>query len=313
MPKHSRNKSVPTADTIGDFFVVPLILNNDSDARHYLYFKEHNGPLPKGLDSPEGDFSALFVANLPVFENEVQRKLMRDVFGGDELVQDVLNHSLRAHDSGRLTIVDASWESGIESAADMHHPSRSVVFILFRSDASRKCAIADLLSRGEWRMPSNRRAPSQVVSLNGFIERYKVERPPLPVLQTIINKWMAEYDAMVQREAEEREAERNVADAEGFVTVSSKGKKKRFSDGHVKVTARHASKQDINGTLQTTTDTSSGGRKKKKRATGAAYSDFYAFQKRESMEGELRKLKEEFENAKGKIMERREAKAFAIY
>ena len=130
-------------------------------------------------------------------------------------------------------------------------------------------------------------------------QRYLDKRPPVDTLLAEIDTEMQEYDAKILEAFEAQKAKHNVADDEGWITVTRAGKRNTNSDGKVTIVA--ASKTDL---MQTAIE------KKKKQKT---FPNFYSFQQREEKLDKLAELRSNFEKDKKKIAAMKASRKFKPY
>ena len=125
------------------------------------------------------------------------------------------------------------------------------------------------------------------------------ERPGVVALQSYCDDVLAGYD--VRRKENERAAKAllNVPDEDGFITVTSGGRRNTHSDGTVQVKAATAG----SAAAAERRIAKNGGV-----ANGAerTFSDFYRFQTRARREDELSSLRTKFEADKQKIVRAKE-------
>ena len=128
-----------------------------------------------------------------------------------------------------------------------------------------------------------------------FIVDYTISRPSLSDLHATVEGAMAAFNAAEAKERAEVQANRNVPDEDGFVTVHRRGRK-----------------ANTDGTGATVFALSSDQAAKLK-PKDAGLVDFYRFQMREAKRSQLSDLRKRFEADKAKIAEMKEMRKFKPY
>ncbi|KAI8615354.1 ribosomal RNA-processing protein 7-domain-containing protein [Chytriomyces sp. MP71] len=133
------------------------------------------------------------------------------------------------------------------------------------------------------------------VGMEKWVQTFIANHPPLTSLEAQVNKYMKQYDDMIdarQRELTRRRAE---PDEDGFILVGGAPKPKIGDDG-----------LPIAGTV-------GAGANRKRKAKKTERVDFYRFQMRESKRNQLAELRSKFEEDKKRIEKLKASRRFKPY
>ncbi|XP_077980643.1 ribosomal RNA-processing protein 7 homolog A-like [Glandiceps talaboti] len=268
-----------STDNISGFRVMPVKVKAKSEVVRYFYFKEHRVK-EKSPNKPEK--RTLFVINIPPYCNE---ECLQRLFSCCGKVEHVLFQQREGHtDSSSDKETSKYFQTGNQIKG------YKVAYVIFENEKSLQKA--KTIKFTEPMCLSTNKNPI-LSGMKKWCKDYHDSIPDVNELQKEIDEYMAEYDKKkLQEEEEEAEAE-GVADEDGWVTVTRKGRNP--------------------GTARTELNQQKAIKKEKKQKEKQELMNFYRFQYRESRREHIANLRQMFEEDKQKIASMKSARKFKPY
>ncbi|KAJ2717173.1 hypothetical protein H4R19_000117 [Coemansia spiralis] len=315
-------------EDIGGYKVLPVRMGGDEDsAVHFLYFRQHSSTRDDML-LPED--RTLFLANLPVdaTERDIRRlfrgvaRVARVVFNGvagqdvvksaaatAKMTADLAAAMASAADGAHKA--KASKKKGAKDAAAESEPTTAVprgqllvsgssahVVLLETEELAKVLAMkAGAIAAWPARDPDDSANPLEYRGLARYIYEHRAAHPPADLLKAELDSFMVKFEESQYERERMLSQQHNVPDADGFVTVVSRGRNTKNSDGAGSVTAASVA------------DARAAGAKKKE----VVFGNMYRFQMRERKNNQLVELRKKFEEDKERIARMRQSRQFRPY
>jgi len=264
---------------IKGFRVLELPLDNQKFAHHYLYIKEHN--------DRENPGKTLFVGNidyLPFMTHEDIDKYLRVIFDrfGEIMTISVSEFANQSNDKDDTRFAHVIFTK---------KSSLKVILNANESDYELACQeAAEALHLLQDRPVMSR---DTLQNMFGLFDADEDE------LEEEVNNYMKDFDEKELFEIEQRKQIQNQPDADGFVTVTNRNKRKRTEDVGEEINQRNhrrlANRQ----------------RNKKKKHYDLKH--FYRFQIREEKLQQLELLRKKFDEDKAKIQRMKDSRKFVPF
>ncbi|KAH9863927.1 hypothetical protein J1614_009860 [Plenodomus biglobosus] len=318
-PPSKKPKSAPK--TVSDFVILPLTLpklsglpSSHSDAKHYLYVKQHAPSIPTADDE-----RSLFLANVPIDASETTlRALFADQLGGamvehvefDALVPAPALHKRWKGEGSRKGGAGTEAEAeargkkrkreqdeetlaeGVIEDADSALPKlwstelkksgsgAVVVFVDKKSCRGALKGVKEIIKEGreiQWKI-------GEGLGVDRYKTHQKLTYPPPSTLQARTNAYLTQFSALETLRSRLRKRSRTAPDEDGFITVTRGGRA-----GPARIEDAERKKSEL-----------------EERRKGVAKDDFYRFQNRERRKEREGELKRRFEEDRRRVEGARE-------
>ncbi|KAK6170659.1 hypothetical protein SNE40_018997 [Patella caerulea] len=269
---------------ISGFSVVPIKFEENSQASHILYFKEH--ALHRDDSKPKG--RSLFIANIPPY---CTKEALERIFSEFGIVQstcfseDEPQKSTRNKNSNKSTSIYFTDATSVEKKKCFR-----MGYIIYKDKSSIKKALS---SPYEKPFIISTKSNPVLTGMPKWQKEYKVETVNANELQDEIDQYMESYDNKLNQQLEEEKDKEGVADDEGWVTVTKHGK--------MKPTPRTAVNQKKLS------------KKERRRKKERELLNFYTFQIKQEKQDRIATLRQKFEEDKERITQMKAARKFKPY
>ncbi|KAJ1956901.1 hypothetical protein EC988_001107 [Linderina pennispora] len=300
MKTSKSKKSSGQLEEIGGYKVLPVHFA-DSDAPHFVYFKAHK---PKKEDVLLPANRTLFMFNLPADATELS---IRRLLKGTARVVQVLFHDVIGRDVIKTSALEARLTASLASDSKDEDTKPVMRTQLLGSGASAHVVVleeqelANVLNmksaRREWPSGDPASDPLAYHGLSRYIYEYRAARPPIEMLKQDVDGYMAKFEEAQYERERLLAQQRNVPDADGFITVIRSGRKSTNTDGTITVTAA----------------TANGIKSAEAKKKDVQFGNMYRFQMRERKRDQLAELRKKFDEDKEKIARMRQNRHFRPY
>ncbi|KAF1851597.1 uncharacterized protein K460DRAFT_274827 [Cucurbitaria berberidis CBS 394.84] len=318
--KSLKPKSTPKA--VGDFTILPLTLptlsglpEHHQDAKHYLYIKAHEPSIPTADDE-----RSLFLANIPIDATESNlRTLFADQLGGAMVESVEFDSSIpartlhkrfkssegsredaqqqrgkkrkRNHATEQAMIAEGVVEDEDSALPQLWHGalrrSGSGAVVVFVDKKSARGALKEVQKAVVQGRKVAWKSGETTTALG--VDRYKshttLTYPSPSVLQSSINAYLTQFNALETLRNRHRKTARSVPDEEGFVTVTRGGRA-----GPARIAEAEKKQAEL----------------EERKKNNGVKDDFYRFQNREKRKEQEGLLKRRFEDDRRRVESMRE-------
>ncbi|KAJ1932648.1 hypothetical protein FBU59_006300, partial [Linderina macrospora] len=243
MKSTKSKKSSGQLEEIGGYKALPVHFS-DSEAPHIIYFKAHK-PSKEDVLLPVN--RTLFIFNLPADATELS---IRRLLKGSARVVHVLFHDVIGRDVIKTSALEAKLTASLAGTSKDEDIKPVARTQLLESGASAHVVVleeqevANVLGmksgRREWPEGDPASDPLAYHGLSRYIYEFRAARPPVEMLKQDVDEYMARFEEAQYERERMLAQQRNVPDADGFITVIRSGRKSTNTDGTVTVTAATA-------------------------------------------------------------------------
>ncbi|XP_002741084.1 ribosomal RNA-processing protein 7 homolog A-like [Saccoglossus kowalevskii] len=266
-------------NSVAGFKVMPVKLNNKSDVVRYFYYKEHN---VREKDSSKPSDRTLFVVNIPAYCNE---ECLQRLFSQCGTVESVHFQQKPGISKTKTAVEESTFFKQVNLIKGY-----KVAYVIFKNPSGLQNA-----KKFNYKQPlllSTEESPI-FAGMKKWCKEYIDSIPDTTEMQKEIDEYMANYDRQELEEEEKTTELEGVADSDGWITVTRKGRKPGLA------------RTEVNQTKATVQE------KKKREKTELL--NFYRFQFRESKREHIAQLRKRFEEDKEKIVAMKAARKFKPY
>uniref|UniRef100_T1JBL4 RRM domain-containing protein n=1 Tax=Strigamia maritima TaxID=126957 RepID=T1JBL4_STRMM len=261
---------------IGGYRVLPVKFSEQFATCRAMYFKQHLVRDPHPLKPVD---QTLIVLNVPPYCNEQCLKRIFSIVGQVK--------SIYFHEKPTSGVNEETNSNFFESHTIQGY---KVAYVVFDQPKSVKKAL-----KMKFKTPCMLSTKDEPLTVG--VEKWSIEYansfPKIDKLQAEIDEFMKDYETTIQKEKEIEKKKADEPDDEGWVTVSSRGKKKGFARTETNV-------EKIN-------------KKETKKRGQRELLNFYTFQIRDAKRDHIAELMKNFEEDKKKIALLRASRKFKPY